>query len=193
MKKALTYILGAAFTLYILSLSVMVPYYNWQYAKEYGFMKWLFLGEIVATGKAAAWPYFVILSPASKPDFSNWSAEERANGRHFFASIHADLESIRLSGERESFELSYRARNEILSLKKEALAEAKLVRDDVLGLAHPELTLKFRNLYEGGLELRIAYLEEPEKNYQAETNGLKLHDKWADWFNANREEINFPR
>ena len=53
--------------IYLFSVSfVFVPYYNWQFAKANGFVKWLFLGEIVPTAKAIVWPYFVFFShPAS--------------------------------------------------------------------------------------------------------------------------------
>lgn len=54
--------------LYFVSFSVMAPYYNWQYAKENGFMKWLLFGEIVATAKSVVWPYFVFISNKENAD-----------------------------------------------------------------------------------------------------------------------------
>ncbi len=42
------------------SLTFATPYYNWQYAKDNGFIKWAFGGEIIATAKAFVWPYFVL-------------------------------------------------------------------------------------------------------------------------------------
>lgn len=38
--------------LYFVSVMFMAPYYNWEYAKQHGFVKWLLLGEVVATGKS---------------------------------------------------------------------------------------------------------------------------------------------
>ena len=55
-QKVITGILGLYF---IAAFVVFTPYYNWQYAKTHGFIKWLVFGEIVATAKAVAWPYFV--------------------------------------------------------------------------------------------------------------------------------------
>ena len=59
MKKLITSLLGALIGIYFLSLLVFTPYFNWQYAKHHGFIKWLFLGEIMATAKSAVWPYYV--------------------------------------------------------------------------------------------------------------------------------------
>lgn len=46
---------------YCLGAMVTLPYYNWQYAKEHGFVSWMFLGQIVPSLKAATWPYFVFV------------------------------------------------------------------------------------------------------------------------------------
>jgi len=38
---------------------IIVPYYNWRYASENGFLKWLLLGEIVPTYQGLVWPYTI--------------------------------------------------------------------------------------------------------------------------------------
>jgi hypothetical protein len=43
--------------IYILGCGVSFLYFNWSYAQQNGFTKWLLLGEIVPTAKAAIWPY----------------------------------------------------------------------------------------------------------------------------------------
>jgi hypothetical protein len=125
--------------------------------------------------------------------FQDWSVEDRENSEHLFLSIHADLESIRLSNERTFPQLTQNVQQEILQLKKNALQEARLVKDNVLNKVHPELRENFRKLYEKGLELRLLNLEQGGGNPDAENQGLVLHDKWADWFNANRDRINIPK
>ena len=45
--------------IYIIGTVLAVPYFNWQYASQNGFMEWLVFGEVVATLKAPIWPYFV--------------------------------------------------------------------------------------------------------------------------------------
>ena len=48
--------------LYIFSLFIFTPYYNYKYIVNNGFIKWIFFGEIIATSKAMLWPYFIITS-----------------------------------------------------------------------------------------------------------------------------------
>lgn len=42
-----------------LAILVFTPYFNWQYAKEHGFLSWLLLGEIIPTAKGLLWPLFL--------------------------------------------------------------------------------------------------------------------------------------
>ena len=58
LSTAASFVAGA----YFLVTMLMVPYYNWQYAKDSGFLNWLLLGQVVPTVKAAAWPYFVFVA-----------------------------------------------------------------------------------------------------------------------------------
>lgn len=60
MKKILSNIAAGVIGIYCLFVAIMATYYNWQYAKENGFIKWLFLGEVVSTFKSFFWPYFVL-------------------------------------------------------------------------------------------------------------------------------------
>ncbi len=54
---------------------IFTPYYNWQYAKNNGFASWLFFGEIVATAKAFAWPYFLFFKRYSLSNQNNRKVE----------------------------------------------------------------------------------------------------------------------
>ena len=55
-----------ATALVMLSLLYLIPtawfgfYYNWKYAREHGFVNRLMFGKFVSTGKAFAWPYFML-------------------------------------------------------------------------------------------------------------------------------------
>lgn len=62
LKSAVALLVGLYFLVAVLFFA---PYYNWTYAKENGFFKWLFLGEIIATGKAIVWPYFTVIESDS--------------------------------------------------------------------------------------------------------------------------------
>ena len=62
-EKIFSNIISTVITLYFMAaFLVFTPYYNWNYAQTHGFMKWVFFGEVVATAKAVAWPYFVFFS-----------------------------------------------------------------------------------------------------------------------------------
>lgn len=50
------------FAAYFIGTTLALPYYNWQYARDHGFVKWLLLGNIVPTAKALAWPYFMFFT-----------------------------------------------------------------------------------------------------------------------------------
>ncbi|OGW60185.1 MAG: hypothetical protein A2Y48_07695 [Nitrospirae bacterium RIFCSPLOW2_12_42_9] len=65
LKKLL---IGILVFYFIPAFMFFTPYYNWQYAKTHGFIKWFLFGEVVATAKAMAWPYFVFVK--SKEDIS---------------------------------------------------------------------------------------------------------------------------
>ena len=44
---------------YLISVAFATPYVNWVFAKENGFLAWLFFGQIIPTFQAFVWPYFV--------------------------------------------------------------------------------------------------------------------------------------
>jgi hypothetical protein len=60
--------------IYMVVLVVAVPYFNWRYAQENGFVRWILFGEFVATVKGFAWPYFFATN-----FFSNESSLEAKN------------------------------------------------------------------------------------------------------------------
>lgn len=45
--------------IYIFIAGIMVLVFNWQFAREHGFLAWLFFGEIVATFKGIFWVFFI--------------------------------------------------------------------------------------------------------------------------------------
>lgn len=47
---------------YLITVGLATPYFNWMFAKENGFLAWLFLGQIIPTLQAFVWPYFVFFS-----------------------------------------------------------------------------------------------------------------------------------
>jgi hypothetical protein len=48
------------FCVYFVGLMISGVYFNWQYASDNGFLKWLFWGEIVPTLQSTIWPYYAV-------------------------------------------------------------------------------------------------------------------------------------
>lgn len=68
MKKLLSVLASGVFIVYFLTFFLSSLYFNWQYARDHGFLSWLFLGEIIATGQAVIWPYSLFIAADSPFD-----------------------------------------------------------------------------------------------------------------------------
>lgn len=44
---------------YVIIAAISAVIFNYQYAREHGFLSWLLFGELVATIKGALWIFFV--------------------------------------------------------------------------------------------------------------------------------------
>ncbi len=188
-------IISVVFGLYIAVSGMFVPYYNWQYAREHGFAKWLAFGEIIPTYKALAWPYFEFFQSSSGavlPSQKDWSAQEITNSRHFIRSIQADLQSKQLARDHVFTGLTFAERNKILVLKETALSEVRLVDQYTLRKMHPDLPRHVAEEYIPGLENLIRFLTSPNDDEEAAKKGTELFDNWVDWWNANKDAIFLP-
>ncbi len=45
--------------MYVAGVVLAMPYCNWAFAQKHGFLKWVFLGEVVATFQAVIWPIWL--------------------------------------------------------------------------------------------------------------------------------------
>jgi hypothetical protein len=96
-----------------------VPYYNWRYAQEHGFIKWLLLGEVVPTLKGVAWPYSVVADARE--------ARRKGEERRAEAVYTRELERFMAAGDA--------AKTEMLLLVGRALGESES-KGEVSALAH---------------------------------------------------------
>jgi hypothetical protein len=53
-------IVSVLLQIYGLISSIFAFYFNYSYARENGFIEWLFFGELIALCKAILWPFFVL-------------------------------------------------------------------------------------------------------------------------------------
>ena len=60
MGTILKNIVGSIFFIYILIAGISTFYFNYREAQDYGFARWVMLGEIESTLKGAFWPYFIL-------------------------------------------------------------------------------------------------------------------------------------
>jgi hypothetical protein len=118
--------------------------------------------------------------------------EEKGNFHHYIASAEADIAAVNLSNNGQPFgAISDETIHQILELKKRALAEAKLVRDDVLEKAFVGMSDRYRHFYQRSLELQVRSLE--VKDLSAEIEGSRLHDEWVDWIEPRQVQIRVPK
>ncbi len=172
---------------------IFTPYYNWQYARENGFVRWLLLGEVVSTVKAFGWPYFTFIRKSSPAPSNTWTQEEKDNAKHLTAAFQADLEAIRIHNAFGLDSLPQDQLSKILTLEKTASMEASLVEDRILDKAHPQLKQHFRNELQRAIQLKIQVLEGSQPNASLNAEIDALEDKWVNWFNSSKDEIYIPK
>ena len=123
---------------------------------------------------------------------SEWTPEEKLNFKHFVNAQKTDAAAVLLSNSgMPNSATSPNTSNEILQLMKKALGEARIIRDDVLAKAHPDLPEHFRLELQRSLELQIRNLEVGDA--AAEIEGSRLHYKWIYWINGHKSEIKAPQ
>ena len=178
MKKIKSSIVTALIYIYIIPMFFFVPYYNWKYAKDKGFVKWVLLGEVVATAKAFAWPYYTFFD---KPKVSHVS--------HFTKSLEYAIKSTEIANKNDGLYIKGDDSDMKLhiDLKRKALKEARKVDIEKLNKDHPNLGNHFRDEYMEGLHLYIKGYD--EKGNKDLIKGQILFDNWGIWYIANFDNI----
>lgn len=175
-SKVLGKLLSIVIIGYLLIASVIfIPYYNWEYAKNNGFVKWLLLGEIVPTAKAFAWPYFAFFNSSS---LSN----------HLINSFNYANEANKIINKGEAFTtVEPEEMDQIIDLHKKAIEEAKLVDINELNDRLNNFGNHYRDKFIKGLELIVeGYEKHDNRKY---TDGSLLLYKWGEWYTANLDNI----
>lgn len=130
----------------------------------------------------------------------DWSDQERNLSQHFHDSLAASQAATELINCEPPVGQTFMiGAEEILAFQKAALREAKQVPDTVLDKAHPQLRQHFREEYERYLEAHIRSIERGmagapiEEQMALQVEGGDLHDRWVDWLNSNRRDIQMPK
>jgi hypothetical protein len=184
-------IVGVLLNLYVISVMIAIPYFNFRYANKHGFVNWLLLGEIVPTAQAVVWPNFAFTG-RSTPSLTD---QEKDNLEHYHRSSDAVRQAQRILNAGPPDQISQLKPEEAvayISLYKIALNEAKQVDLDVLAKIHPELPQHYRDEYLPAVELlHQSHTSVGTFNNQMESH--RLWDDWVDWFNANKSDIRMPK
>jgi hypothetical protein len=120
-----------------------------------------------------------------------WSDEEKGKAQFFMKAMEADFESVDISNSNQAFgNLNVEDKQRMLSLKKKALMYAEQIPDSILIKIHSELPEKY-TLYKRGLSMRIQNLENGD--IEAEIEGSRLIDEYADWYDYHLGELKVPK
>lgn len=176
MKKFITNIIGFIFGIYILGISGFALYFNWNYAKENGFIKWVLLGEIIPTAKAIIWPYYV-LNPVDSSSI-----------KHFIESIsYANMATKIINKQKPFSPIDSADMEKVIEYHKKALAEAKKVNISILNKHYAGWGDHFKEEYVKGLDL----LTQSYENHDVvmSLTAQKLIDLWDTWYSENIDNI----
>ena len=157
---------------------VFVPYYNWNYAKTHGFVKWICLGEIVATAKSVAWPYYVFFSkPVNSPD-----------ANHFLNSKKAYDEALLIVDKvGDVSKLPSDSKSKFADLLRLAIVEANQVQSIYLNKAHPDYSNMYESKYKHGMRIMLQGIE--INNTALILDGVYKCNDFADWIHAHKSEF----
>ncbi len=201
-KKVISKIFIIFITIYIMCLFIAVPYFNWRYAKENGFISWLFFGEIVATFKAVIFPYYiytdylVVKEDSSFPPFPSVYIDDRnkfTKVNELFSDF-TELTSIENSKNSEwwgGYTIPKEQEDLAFSKLNEGINLSKSIKDDFFNYLHPEFKDNFRNKFIKGHEIilnqKIQKTESEKIRMQLE--GIKLIEDYYEWWDKNKDQI----
>jgi len=169
--------------LYSYSLFIFIPYFNYNYAVNNGFTKWLLLGEVVSTGKAIIWPYFIFSA-----DNKNVKSRD-LDIINFYKSLENSQNATKIINQGEPYKIIPEENmDKILSYYEKALMYANKVDINKLNNIYNGLGKHFKNEFIKGISLKL----EADKNADIPKSikGSKLLNEWDNWYIDNMEEIN---
>lgn len=195
-KQTMSKIVGSltsfVVVVYFIGLTCAVPYYNYKYANENGFMSWIFLGEIIPTFKAAVWPYYFINNITTKKESNAWTAEERASAINAFESINA---YIRAATSFNNKNLNTQEASKI-SLDSLNFAINSINKTDsrLLVKVHKELPKRIEEEYKPILIETIGLLNSNlTENRKLASDGLITKESsWQQFLKNNQANFKFP-
>lgn len=162
-------------TLYIITVLLAAPYYNWRYAQERGFSSWFFFGEVVATGKALIWPYYVFVQQHVD--------ESAVQARRMGELILLTQEASQFSNALDLDTVTEEGAKKVSDYRKKVIEKSVSVNFEVIDSIYPALGTMFKST------VLAALMAIENEGLDAIPKAKSLWEKWVGWFNARRPEI----
>lgn len=186
MKKAVQKVALVVWYVYFLVAVLAVPLFNWRYAREHGVVSWLCLGEVVATAKAAIWPYYAITAQRS-----HGNAKDELDA-HFVNSRRASHRALRIIDDDGGIlRLKDHRRKEVIQLLESAAAEATLVQESFLQEIHREFPHNWKAGYTVALTDLINGLK--TRDEQKQIAAVTKYNAFSDWVQNHAGEMRILR
>jgi hypothetical protein len=148
-------VLSIIVNLYVFSVFIAVPYYNWQYAREHTFRDWLIWGEITPTIEGFGWPYFAIRGPRSSSSDAGVPvlSEKQINVMNIRLAdraMAAAAQSTYVINARSNSFLSPEETEQVITYQRQALLSADATNQEALNNLYPEFGTRFKRDFCGG-------------------------------------------
>ncbi len=191
-------LLSLLLSLYLATVGIAAAYYNWEYARTNGFLRWAILGEIVPTAKAIVWPYFSFRSdPIKIANPGRTELEEtrltakqisEMEVKKFVLAINYSQQATYLlnSAPHENLE-DYPNLQDILTYRRKAIEVGKAVDTGVLNSVFPSLGDRFKGEFVEAMSLFVHGCETQSDDELRQSK--QLNDEWADWYGTHRKAI----
>lgn len=157
------------------------PYYNWNYAKTHGFLKWLLFGEVVATAKAAVWPYYIF----SSTPVNRYDSPDDNHFRNSKKAYHEALMIVDKVGDVSKIPPNLQAK--FADLLRLASSEANQVQLSYLQKAHPGYPNMYEKKYKYGMSLMLQGIE--TNNTALVLSGAYQCNEFSDWIQEHKSEF----
>jgi hypothetical protein len=186
MKRTIQRVAFMIWYAYFFVTVLAVPVFNWQYARQHGFVSWFCLGEVVATAKATIWPYYAITA------WQNHGKAEDVLDAHFVNSRRASHQALLIIDDEDGLlKVTDPKRKEVLQLLESAAAEASLVQNSFLQEIHVEFPHNWKEGYTVALTDLIDGLK--TKDEQKQIAGVTRYNAFSDWVQNHAHEMRILR
>jgi hypothetical protein len=191
-QDALHTMLKFVFYLYMVSVVCAVPYYNWKYAQQKGFIKWLMFGETVPTGEALIWPYYAFghaSGTAANVKPLTQKQQDEMTEQSFIDALNASQQAsfiIKTAAVGTPIDQIPHV-DKAVAYRNQAVSLADGLDEGALNRLYPELGTHFKNQFRAAMNYFVLGVK--NRSDEDIVKFGQLNDAWADWYNANRQAI----